>query len=113
MNENGGLNKELWILKLGKKPAEWYKPAIKGKGPSGRFNFTMNFYEDGNFVILYGGRNDSELDNFALSDIWLLELSNLEWICARINFNNTNYKVYSRCGHSAIIHGTVYFLIKL
>lgn len=51
-------NNEVYVLKIGKKPLEWKRLIINGKPPLGRTNFTMNYIEELNFLIIHGGRND-------------------------------------------------------
>ena len=75
---------------------------MSGKPPSARYLHTLNYYEDGNYLILYGGRNDFDSDNFALDDIYLLELTKLEWIKVRV-YSDTPISIYSRCGHCAVV----------
>ena len=50
-----------------------------GKQPKARYMHQMEFYKEGNFVMVIGGRNDSDVENSVLDDIWLLYLNNLEW----------------------------------
>jgi hypothetical protein len=40
----------------------------------------MDFYSEGNFLIIAGGRNDAlEASKIILDDIWILKLNSLEW----------------------------------
>ena len=87
---------------------EWIKPESLGKPPSARYLHTLNYYEEGNFLILYGGRNDYNSDNFALDDIFLLELTRLEWVEVKV-YSDTPINVYSRCGHSAVVFCMIFF----
>ena len=64
----------------------------------------MNYYENNNFVIIHGGRNDSKSDSFALNDTFILDLGNLNWIEVDLFSQNDNFNVLSRCAHSSIIH---------
>lgn len=96
------MTNDVWILKIGKKPCEWIKPEINGNPPSARYLHTMNFYEEGNFLIIYGGRNDN-IESSALNDIFLLELQKLEWIKV-IVYSDSFIEVKSRCGHSSIVY---------
>ena len=69
----------------------------------------MNFFEEGNFLIIHGGRHDnSNSDYFAFNDFFILELSKLEWMFVEIKpaWQGT-LKVHNRCGHSAIIYGNI------
>ncbi len=96
------LTNELWILRIGKKPCDWIKPQIIGMPPSPRYLHSMSFYEEGNFLIVYGGRNDN-IESSALNDIYLLELQKLEWIKV-IVYSDSNIDVYNRCGHASLVY---------
>ena len=63
----------------------------------------MNYYEEGNFLIIYGGKNDSDNDSYALNDIYLFEVNRFEWIEIKV-FSDSPISVYRRCGHSGFIH---------
>jgi len=80
------------------------KPEVKGIPPCPRYSHSMNFYENGNFLIIHGGRNDYSSDSFALNDTFIFELSKFEWIEVKLYFDTLRSKVYNRCGHSAIIY---------
>ena len=41
---------------------------------------TISFMPKLNFVAIYGGRNDMNLETVILSDLWVLKLHNLEWV---------------------------------
>ena len=94
---------DLWILKIGIKPLIWSKIVTNGTPPTPRYGHSMNFYEDGNFVIIHGGRNDSYLDDFALNDTYLLELSTFDWVKVEIKIDAPSIEIYKRCGHSSIV----------
>ena len=64
----------------------------------------MNYYENGNFIIIHGGRNDSKSDNFALNDTFILNLQNLNWIEIELYSQFNDFKIFSRCGHCSIIY---------
>jgi hypothetical protein len=95
---------DLWILRIGKKPLEWYKAETSGNPPSPRYSFTMNYHEEGNFVIIHGGRNNSSSENYALNDTYVLELGRLEWIQVKLFSDDPHLNVLNRCGHSAVIY---------
>jgi hypothetical protein len=112
----GGINMEenlisndLWILRMGRKPLEWIKPIVRGKIPLARYAHSLNYYEEANFLVLHGGRNDISSDSFALSDTFIFDLSKLEWQEILIYSELDNFEIYNRCGHSAVIFGK-YFL---
>jgi hypothetical protein len=81
---------------------EWLKLETSGKAPEPRYMHSMNFYEEGNFLIIYGGRNDF-LDSNAFNDIHILELKRLEWTGVSV-FSDTDIDVFSRYGHSALVY---------
>lgn len=58
--QNESYNNQMYILKLGKKPLEFRKLNCSGQGPCGRTLFSMNFLEEHNILVIYGGRNDVE-----------------------------------------------------
>ena len=39
----------------------------------------MDYYREGNFIVIAGGRNDSIPQDKILNDLWILKLNNLEW----------------------------------
>ena len=101
--EEGGLSNQLWILIIGKKPLEWVRPETKGKSPMPRFFHSMNFYENGNYLIVHGGRNDSFSENSALNDTYLLNLENFEWMEAILYSDVNNFIIPGRYGHQSIV----------
>ena len=104
------MKNDLWILRIGKKPLEWIKSDTNGSPPCPRYSHSMNFYEEGNYLIIHGGRNDYSSESFALNDTYLLELYRLEWIKVRIFFDSPRTKVFNRCGHAAIVYSNFYYL---
>ena len=50
---------KLWVLKVGRKPLEWSEIKAKGKPPCPRYLCSMNYYEEGNFIIIHGGKTKS------------------------------------------------------
>ena len=102
---NFGITNDLYILKIGIKPCEWIKcDNTIGKKPCPRYFHSMNYYENNNFVIIHGGRNDSQSDTFALNDTFILNLADLNWIEVELFSQNDNFNVFSRCGHCSVIH---------
>lgn len=102
--EEGGICNDVWVLRLGKKPLEWVKLDTLGMPPSPRYLHSQNYYEQGNYVIIHGGRTDTSPDNFALNDTYVLELSRLEWKGVKIYSDFNSFSVFNRCGHGAIVH---------
>lgn len=98
------LTNDLWVLCLGKKPLEWKKIEIdKGIRPSPRYFLSMNYYEEGNFLIIHGGRNDEQSDSFALNDTFIFDLDSLDWTKVELYSQLTNFKILSRCAHSSVV----------
>ena len=111
----GGINMEenlisndLWILRMGRKPLEWIKPIVRGKLPIPRYACSLNYYEEGNFLILHGGRNDLTSESFALNDTFIFDLAKLEWQEIQLYSELKNFQVYNRCGHSAVVFGILF-----
>lgn len=92
-------------MRIGKKPLEWVKPIVRGKPPLPRHSHTMNYYEDGNFLIIHGGRNDFSSDSFAFKDTHIFDLQKLEWNEITLYSDNPNFTVFNRCGHSSLVYG--------
>ena len=99
-NEKGAIG-ALRILRIGKKQLEWVTVEPGGKPPMPRYCCSMNFFEDGNYLIIHGGRNEINGDDKALNDTYVLELYKMEWL--RVDFGDLEIK--HRFGHSAVISG--------
>jgi hypothetical protein len=97
------LKNDMWVLRIGKKPLEWIKLKTIGPAPPQRHSHTMNFYEEGNYIIIHGGKNNSLVNGYALDDTYLFELSRFEWIRVILYSDSINNFVFNRCGHSSII----------
>jgi hypothetical protein len=95
-------NNTLRVLRIGKKPLEWITLDTKGEAPSPRYMCSLNFFEEGNYLIVHGGRNDLEAKSSAFNDMFICELYRLEWL--RVVFNN-NIKAVNRYNHGAAISG--------
>ena len=100
-----GISNDLYVLVLGKKPCHWKKlDNVKGKKPPGRYYHSMNFYEPGNFLIIHGGRNDSQSESFALDDTYIFDLDLFQWNKIDLISNSLEFKVMARCAHEGIIY---------
>lgn len=88
------------------------KAETHGIPPQPRYAHTMNFYEEGNYIIIHGGRNDYSNDLFALNDTWVLELQRLDWIKVNLLFDSPPTRVYNRCGHGTMIFSNNKNIIK-
>ena len=112
----GGKNKDmkeasnkLWLLKIGKNILEWVEVEAKGKPPKGRYLCSMNFFEDGNFIIIHGGRTNLFKNNkYVLKDTYLFELYRQEWI--RVDYGVKESKVKNRYSHQGIINHNKLFI---
>lgn len=100
-SDDNVLSNEVYLVKMGKKPLEITKLAIRGKPPSPRYFHTVNFFEEGNLLIVYGGRNEMS-EEYALGDMYLLDLGRLEWMEAKL-YTNANVNLFSRCSHCSLI----------
>ena len=95
-----GIN-TLRILRIGKKQLDWVTIEAAGKPPKPRYCCSMNFFEDGNYLIIHGGRNEINGNDVALNDTYVLELYRMEWL--KVDFGDL--KIKHRYGHSAVISG--------
>jgi hypothetical protein len=104
-DSNYGISNELYILKVGMRPCEWIKcENTIGNKPCPRYFHSMNYFENGHFIIIHGGRNDSKSDTFALNDTFILNLENLNWIQVELFSQRENFQIFPRCGHSSFIY---------
>ena len=66
----------------------------------------MDYYEDLNMLIIYGGRNDGRTDKknsgAILNDICMLNLENFNWVTVDVNGLTDLYK----CAHCSILLNT-------
>ena len=90
------------VLRVGRKPLEWVTLDTTGLAPSPRYFSSLNFFEEGNYLIVHGGRNDMRKSSNCFNDTYLLELYRLEWI--RVVFEE-DVKVMSRFNHGAVVSG--------
>ena len=63
----------------------------------------MNYYDKGNILIIHGGRNDVVSEVSALSDTFVFDLENFEWMQVTLYSQLNKFKVLSRCGHQSVI----------
>ncbi len=110
----GGKNKEdnqpsnkLFVLIIGKKPLEWIQIETKGQPPSPRYMTSMNYFEEGNYLIIHGGRNDYSI-NMVFKDTFVIEMNKLEWL--RVDFGKNFSIVKNRCSHQSVISGKTLFI---
>lgn len=92
-NKSNEVNNILKILKIGKKPLVWIQPTTCGVCPSPRYQHSMSFQENFEFLIVYGGRNDNL---GILGDLFVLNLRNMNWF--QVNVHG-RFKEKERFGH--------------
>lgn len=69
-----------------------------------RYDATLNFYEKGNALILFGGRNDEISDTYALNDLFFFDLLTFDWIKIELyNNDDPSFSVIHRCGHCTLL----------
>ena len=86
-------------MKIGKKPCDLINLEIKGQLPEPRYDCSLNYYEELDLLILFGGKDKNIV---ILEDIFVMDLQNLQWIKARYKFNY--YIRLGRAEHSSIIY---------
>jgi len=82
--ESGEACSKLRILLVGRNPVKWIEPVCKGQTPVARFQHTLNFYRDANFLVLVGGRSDSAYNSSILADTYIFSLDFFEWMKVEI-----------------------------
>lgn len=84
-DQDGHAKRELYILVIGNNPWNWInlQKYIDKHSPSppARYGHWMHYCNDLDFVVLFGGRNDSvgKINDWILNDLWMLSLNTLEW----------------------------------
>ena len=118
---------KMWLLRIGKKYLDWMEIMTLGKPPCPRYLFSMNFYEQENFIIIHGGKTKSLKSEQILNDTFLFELMRFQWI--KVLHGCFDQIVKPRFSHAGIIYnkrliifggvneqgfsGSNFFLIKL
>ena len=118
---------KLYLIKIGRKPLEMIEIKAKGKPPCPRYLCSMNYFEEGNFIIIHGGKTKSLRSENILKDTYLFELFKFEWI--KVHYGCFESFVKPRFSHAAVIYdkkliifggvneqgfnGSNFFLIKL
>ena len=97
MDEYGECNNDVYILIFGSSPLTVFKPDISGKRPPKRYSCSMNYFEELNYIVIYGGKNSE-----SLNDIYILDVVNFLWIEVEL-FGCENVP---RCEHVGTICGT-------
>lgn len=110
-NQNGEVQNTLYLLTLGEKPLKWCEVETNGIKPEPRYDATLNFYEKGNALILFGGRNDKLNDSYALNDLFFLDLFSFDWIKISLyNNDDPSFTVINRCGHCSVLFDDKLFI---
>ncbi|KAL4426431.1 hypothetical protein ABPG74_004448 [Tetrahymena malaccensis] len=92
---NQKIRGKLIVLKLDQKeqPIDWIIPETSGQSPHPRFHHSMifNYYVKG--IVLFGGVNDeANMPEYAFSDVWILQLSNLNWLQITVSGQNNRHR---------------------
>lgn len=98
------LSNEIRALRIGRKPIEWQKIAHEGGiAPSERCCCTVNYYENLNVILMFGGMNHKRF----FKDLFMFDLENNNWHEIKI-FDKIPYE---RAEHSSFIsdHGLIIF----
>ena len=104
------LSNDLYLATIGQKPIEFVLKETNGKKPSPRYDATLNYYEKGNSLILFGGRNDAISDVYTSNDLYILDLFSFDWISIRLYNTNPWMKVVKRSGHCSILYDDKLFV---
>ena len=108
VSKNDVLNKNLYVLRIGKKPLEWIILKTKGNPPSKRYGTSMSYYELGNLLIVHGGRNNIKTYNYVLNDTFLLDLYTLNWM--KVEYYDKTKNVPSRFFHQSFVYENEFFV---
>lgn len=103
----------LSLIRFGTKPVKWVSLETNGIAPNPRYYHSMNHCPELNILIIYGGKTEKLANKQGESgeifnDVWVLTLSNLNWIQVRTN----KIAEISRCGHATTIFGNNNFHYK-
>ena len=92
----------LYILHCFRNPLVLFEPKIKGAPPSPRQMATMNVNTILNYIIIYGGKNISQV----FGDIFVLDIMNFQWINVKLFGTDIKTKVSGHC--AGIINNKLY-----
>ena len=99
LDQHRKIQSELKVLRLGKRPLEWFTPKTQGTPPDERISCNITYYEELNFLLINGGRNDSGKNVF-FNDIFILNLHTFNWIKVKTFSNEPK----DRAQHSSILY---------
>ena len=68
------LNNDLYVATIGQKSIKFMLKKTNGKKPLPHYDATLNYYEKGNHLILFWGKNNIISDVYALNDLYILDL---------------------------------------
>lgn len=104
IDEDGNYRNDIQIIKIGKKIPERIAPKISGNPPCPRADCSMNFYEELNICIIYGGKNEKSKKSF-LNDFYILDLEYMQWfvLYATDGFSRDNSLALARAEHDSVI----------
>ena len=100
INENKTPSNLFFHMSIGVKPVIFDIPNTIGKPPNARVDASMDFAQNLNMIIIYGGNNEFEAP-FYYGDMILLDLRNLNWIYPSFMKEN----LINRSQHLSIIIG--------
>ena len=101
------LNQNLYVLKIGGKNLEWAILNTKGIPPKPRFGASMSHYENGNVLIIHGGRNNSK-ENFVFNDTFILDLFSLNWM--KIDYFDKEKIPGNRFFHQSFVDNNFFYV---
>ncbi|KAK0731585.1 hypothetical protein B0H67DRAFT_597435 [Lasiosphaeris hirsuta] len=70
---------DFWRLDAGGSPREWTRIEARGKTPPARSGHRMTYYK--NYIVLFGGFQDTANQTKYLGDLWLYDTQTLLWHC--------------------------------
>ena len=103
----GGLNKNLYVLRIGGRSLEWIILNTYGLPPKKRYGASMSFYEAGNLLIIHGGRNCSKFD-YAYNDTFVLDLRSLNWM--KVDYFDKTKPVAKRFYHQSFVNENYFYV---
>ena len=105
--KTGVLNKNLYVLRIGGKSLEWIILNTYGIPPKKRYGTSMSFYEQGNLLIIHGGRNCSKFD-YAYNDTFVLNLGTLNWM--KVDYFDKTKPVAKRFYHQSFVNENYFYV---
>ncbi|KRX05522.1 Galactose oxidase/kelch, beta-propeller [Pseudocohnilembus persalinus] len=100
-NAQGNLHHDLRVLMTDQPKMQWATLKTQGKGPCPRYGHKMHFIEKFNFLAIYGGIYENQVQQVFLNDIFVMELGSLNWI--NVKYLNEGVPE-SLCNQSSVIN---------